>query len=397
MGVKMKKIFLYGHNGSGNHGCEAIVRSTSKILREEFKDINITLASGNIEEDKRYGLDKVVNVVNEKNKVDKFTFPYINAYLNLKVLKNPIEAEKLSYRKTFYNIDKDTVAFSIGGDNYCYPGYERFTMLHNMLREKGIKTVLWGCSVEPSKIDEYMKQDLLNYDLIIARETLTYDALKKIGANVKLCPDPAFQLNKVEKELPQNFIENNTVGINISPMIMRNESIHGITMENYEKLIDYIISNTDMNVALIPHVIWEDNNDDRIPCTELYNKYKHTNRVVMIEETNCEELKGYISRCRFFVGARTHATIAAYSTYVPTIVIGYSVKAKGIAKDLFGTYDNYVLPVQNLKDKDEMVRTFKWFMKNENKIKNHMNNCMDSYCKRSLDSAKEINLMIENN
>ena len=51
----MKKIFLYGHNGSGNHGCEAIVRSTSKILREEFKDINITLASGNIEEDKRYG------------------------------------------------------------------------------------------------------------------------------------------------------------------------------------------------------------------------------------------------------------------------------------------------------------------------------------------------------
>ena len=56
--------------------------------------------------------------------------------------------------------------------------------------------------------------------------------------------------------MPKKFIENNTVGINISPMIMRNESIHGITMENYENLIDYIISNTDMNVALIPHVIW---------------------------------------------------------------------------------------------------------------------------------------------
>lgn len=381
MGVKMKKIFLYGHNGSGNHGCEAIVRSTSKILREEFKDINITLASGNIEEDKRYGLDKVVNVVNEKNKVDKFTFPYINAYLNLKVLKNPIEAEKLSYRKTFYNIDKDTIAFSIGGDNYCYPGYERFTMLHNMLREKGIKTVLWGCSVEPSKIDEFMKQDLLNYDLIIARETLTYDALKKIGANVELYPDSAFQLNKVEKELPTNFIENNTVGINISPMIMNNESIKGITMKNYISLIEYIIENTDMNIALIPHVIWEDNNDDRLPSKELYEKFKNTNRVVLIEDDNCEVLKGYISRCRFFIGARTHATIAAYSSGIPTLVVGYSIKAKGIAKDIFGTYENYVVPVQNLKLENDLLDNFKWIIKNEKSIKNHLNQVIYSYNK----------------
>ncbi|MFR4670990.1 MAG: hypothetical protein ACLT69_14285 [Intestinibacter bartlettii] len=56
-------------------------------------------------------------------------------------------------------------------------------------------------------------------------------------------------------------------------------------------------------------------------------------------------IKGYISRCRLY-RARTHATIAAYSTCVPTLVIGYSVKAKGIAKDIFGTYENYVLPVQ---------------------------------------------------
>ena len=391
----MKKIFLYGHNGSGNHGCEAIVRSTSKILREEFKDINITLASGNIEEDKRYGLDKVVNVVNEKNKVDKFTFPYINAYLNLKVLKNPIEAEKLSYRKTFYNIDKDTVAFSIGGDNYCYPGYERFTMLHNMLRERNIKTVLWGCSVEPSKINEFIKEDLINYDLIIARESLTYDALKSIGANVKLYPDPAFQLNKIVKDLPVNFKENNTVGINISPMIIRNEVNHGITMKNYSKLIEYILENTDMNVALIPHVIWEDNNDDRIPSRELYEKFKSTNRVSLLEDDNCEILKGYISRCRFFIGARTHATIAAYSTNVPTLVIGYSVKAKGIAKDIFGSYENYVLQVQSLSQENDLVNAFKWMQNRENEISTHLCRFIPSYKAKSLKVANEIAKLIK--
>lgn len=391
----MKKFFLYGHNGSGNHGCEAIVRSTCKILREGFGEVDITLASGNIDEDRKYELDKVTNLVNEKNTVSKLSLPYINAYLNLKLKKNGLEAEKLAYRKTFYSIDKETIAFSIGGDNYCYPGYERFTMIHNMLREKNIKTVLWGCSVEPSKINDFMKEDLVNYDLIIARETLTYDALKNIGANVKLYPDPAFQLDKIEKKLPKNFKENNTVGINISPMVMNKENVLGITIENYTELIKYILENTDMNVALIPHVIWEDNNDDRKPSKFLYDKFKDTNRVVLIEDDNCEVLKGYISRCRFFIGARTHSTIAAYSTCVPTLVVGYSIKAKGIAKDIFGTYENYVIPVQNLKNKDDLLKSFKWIEDRESSIKEYMDKFIPSYKEKSLDAAKELSKIIE--
>lgn len=393
----MKKFFLYGHNGSGNHGCEAIVRSTCKILREEFRDVDITLASGNIYEDRKYELDKVTNLVNEKNTASKLSLPYINAYLNLKLKKDGLEAEKLSYRKTFYSIDKGTIAFSIGGDNYCYPGYERFTMLHNMLREKNVKTVLWGCSVEPSKINDFMKDDLVNYDLIIARETLTYDALKNIGANVKLYPDPAFQLDKIEKNLPKNFKENNTVGINISPMVMNNETTEGITIENYIELIKYILENTDMNIALIPHVIWEDNNDDRKPSKFLYDKFKDTNRVVLIEDDNCEVLKGYISRCRFFIGARTHSTIAAYSTCVPTLVVGYSIKAKGIAKDIFGNYENYVIPVQNLKNKDDLLKSFKWIADRESSIKEYMNKFIPSYKEKALDTTKELLKIIEDN
>ena len=76
----------------------------------------------------------------------------------------------------------------------------------------------------------------------------------------------------------------------------------------------------------------------------------------MIEDHTCEELKGYIARCRMFIGARTHATIAAYSSLVPTLVVGYSVKARGIARDLFGTEKNYVLPVQLLR-KEEAIRS----------------------------------------
>ena len=83
----------------------------------------------------------------------------------------------------------------------------------------------------------------------------------------------------------------------------------------------------------------------------------------------------------FFIGARTHATIAAYSSGVPTLVVGYSIKAKGIAKDIFGTYENYVVPVQNLKLENDLLDNFKWIIKNEKSIKNHLNQVIYSYNK----------------
>ena len=47
------------------------------------------------------------------------------------------------------------------------------------------------------------------------------------------------------------------VGLNLSPMAVENESVAGITMENYRALISHILDTTDMNIALIPHVVWK--------------------------------------------------------------------------------------------------------------------------------------------
>ena len=109
----------------------------------------------------------------------------------------------------------------------------------------------------------------------------------------------------------------------------------------------------------------------------------------MIGDYNCTQLKAYISKCRFFIGARTHVTIAAYSTCVPTLVVGYSVKSKGIAKDIFGTYDRYVIPVQNLTE-DNLINEFKWMVNNEKSIKNHLESFMPKYRQKSLEAGKEI-------
>lgn len=222
------KFFLYGHNGSGNHGCEAIVRSTYKILNKNNLN-EFTLATNGKKEDENYGLNNIINLKEEKNNVTKINFNYIKAYLSLKLFKNELLSEELVYKKTFENVDKDTIALSIGGDNYCYPGYERFIMLHNMLARRGVKTVLWGCSVEPNSV-EALKKDLCNYDLIVARESISYEAIKSIGANVLLKPDPAFWLDSETTEIDEILLKN-SVGINISPMIINKEKETGITLK----------------------------------------------------------------------------------------------------------------------------------------------------------------------
>ena len=117
--------------------------------------------------------------------------------------------------------------------------------------------------------------------------------------------------------------------------------------------------------------------------------------MVEIGDGTCEELKGYISRCRLFVGARTHATIAAYSSCVPTLVVGYSVKARGIARDLFGQEEHYVLPVQSLRNRDDLVKEFQWLSSQEKEIREKLEKKMPDYRNLALETGKEVDRLWE--
>lgn len=376
----MSRIFLYAHGGSGNHGCEAIVRATACILEGD----ELYVISSNPDEDHQYGVSDVAQIIRATDgTLPRKSLDFLRAYVALKLHKDFIPMEKLQYKAAFDRIRPGDIAMSIGGDNYCYADVYKYTMFHEMAKARGTKTVLWGCSVEPELIkDPKIAQDLANYDLICARETISYNALKTVNSNTILVADPAFCLPMVETVMPEGFVPGNTVGINLSPMAMERESIPGMAYENYNHLIRYILDNTDMSVALIPHVIWADG-DDRIPLMRLYNAFVDTGRVCMVTDRNCLELKSVISKCRFFLGARTHSTIAAYSTGVPTLVMGYSVKARGIARDLFGTEEGYVLPVQSLKEPGELTIAFADMVKHEEEIRGHMATVLPSYINKA--------------
>lgn len=384
-------LILYGHGGSKNHGCEAIVRSLVKIINNKTLLKN-ELLSLQPNEDKLYGLNDVISIKDVLTRsTSRLDLNFIVAYLKMRLSKQYEHLDILPYIKTLPHKQGKAIALSIGGDNYCYGDISVYACLNRMYNKHKIKTAFIGCSVEPSSMqDDKMRKDLNRYSLIIARESITYDAMKKVGLkNVKLLPDPAFQLDRVDLPLPNGFIEGYTLGINLSPMVMDCENGSNITLQNYKTLIEHIIRTSDMQIALIPHVVWH-KNDDRVPLKMLYDKYKDTGRVVMIEDHNCMELKGYIARCRFMIAARTHASIAAYSTCVPTLVVGYSVKAKGIAKDIFGTYENYVLPVQSLSKEDDLLNAFDWIYKHEDQIRTHLQTMMPEYRDRALLIGDEL-------
>ena len=363
----MKNIYLYAHGGSGNHGCEAIVRSTIELFKSP--ESKFTLISSRPDEDKRYGIGNICDIITEQSNYPKFSTSFLSAYIHLKLTHDFKPLDKLYYKEAFDHLKKGDIALSIGGDNYCYADVERYIMMHDMLLDRGVKTVLWGCSVEPELLKrKSIADDIARYSLITARESISYEALRVVNPNTVLLPDPAFSLKCSETDLPDGFISGNMVGINLSPMVVDKEATPGIAMNNYRKLIDYILTKTDIGIALIPHVVW-DFTDDRKPLAELYELYKNSGRVVLVNDKSCSELKYIISKCRFFVGARTHATIAAYSTCVPTLVVGYSVKARGIARDLFGSEDGYVLPVQELTSAEQLLHEFESIFKNEWNIK----------------------------
>ena len=104
-------------------------------------------------------------------------------------------------------------------------------------------------------------------------------------------------------------------------------------------------------------------------------------------------VKGYISKCHMLIAARTHASIAGYSNCIPTLVLGYSVKSKGIATDIFGKYENYVLPVSDILSSNDILNHFKYFETHHGQIKKHLETFIPEYkhkCYQIKDIIKEL-------
>lgn len=344
----MRKHFvIYGHGGSYNHGCEALTGCSIRLLRRVFPNCRVTLSTHFVEQDREFGLP-----------ADEF------------VVRNPSgRTNEEVYASTIDAITPQSVCFHAAGDNYCYRNWQRWALIHYKALERGAKSVLWSCSIDPEVVDAEMLDAFQTHHLIAARESITYDLLIDHGlANVVKISDTAFML---EPE-PMDIGLHNFVALNLSPLIMRKNPL---VLSAYQELLDYILLHTNMDIALVPHVVQPADNDyDALKLLTVRDSHRVT---LVSDKLSAAQYKYIIGKSRFCVAARTHASIAAYSLGVPAMVVGYSVKSRGIAADL--GMSEYTIGLGDIGIASDILQVFQLLLENENQVKKRLELRVPSY------------------
>jgi len=341
------KILLVGNGTRENRGCEAITVSTISLLRQYMPECEIEILSLNKNIDDYYESDYGIKVSNIKD--EPLPMPYRirqrieqNAHLLPLSLRTILHTRLQPYVEKLETCD---IVLSLGGDNYSddYGLPIFFWDLALLARKQHKPFVIWGASVGPFGNGLSLKiarKALLSVSLITARENATVEYLKSIGANVSVVRvyDSAFTLPKKQTVMPVFNRNAPVVGFNISPIYHK---YSGNNHDNISKTVQLFLDHVkkEFNVILVPHVMQNNiyNND-----ASYMSRFVGEHVIMADPGCDCQELKGIISRCDYFIGARTHATIAALSSTVPTLLLGYSLKAKGINDDFFDNEDIYI-------------------------------------------------------
>lgn len=383
---KCKKVVFYSYINSGNRGCEAILRSTCDILNTA--ENRCYVFSDDCEKDEKLGIAKYGQLI-------KIPYIYVGRFKPIssvfprmlrqfKIDKNALW--KYKYKKSSKLIDEETLALSTGGDIYCYGDSDWLTYLNRISKDKGAKTVLWGCSIEEKLLTPEVIEDLKAYSLITVRESISEATLHKHGIvdNVKRFPDPAFKLKQEKCDVFDWNSMGKIVGINLSTHVVKTKNLYN----TFKRFIKYLVDETEYSVVLIPHVFWEDENDLAL-LKKIYTELKDNTKLYLVDkEYNCSQLKYIISHCDLYIGARTHSVIAAYSTGVPALALSYSIKSKGIARDILGTEEGALLEMSEDGSYEEIQEAFTIFAEQSNEIRQKLCEVMPEYIAR-IDKEKE--------
>jgi len=349
-------ILLVGHSGFYNRGCEALVRTTSALLRERFgADTAIVLASGHHDEDAGHPAAAGLRVIPANDPHWSWLLSY-----RARRLRGPLDTRALWRFDTAAVLAaarEADVVISIGGDNftldYGYPSY--FLELNEMARRLGKPLVIWGASIGP--FDDPLKRtailrNLRRADLLTVRDPLTLKYLRAHGFTDNLRPvaDPAFLLDERPFDLePLLGSGKPIVGINIGPLIAHKigEGGRDAVVAAGAALVRHITDDVGVRALLVPHVMNTAVPDDHDYLDEIMAAADRSDDAGLLPDTlDACELKYAISRCDALVAARTHATIAGYSSGVPTLALGYSLKARGLALDTLGDLRHVLQPAE---------------------------------------------------
>lgn len=330
---------------NGNRGCVALSISSMFIINDMLSKKNISckfyLPQSGHNEYKEYE-------VKIGNKVLKYTaIPDISDTSLKSKIKRLFKIQRFLYVSNIYK--QVDYIFDIGqGDSFAdIYGKKRFDWIfaqYKLGRKYNKPYCILPQTIGPFKNEEIRKQAIKGIEwakCVMVRDKQSFDYVKEMLPNKEVHEiiDVAFFMPYVKKVFDSSFIH---VGLNISALLWNG----GYTRDNqfglksdYQQLIKdiikYFLCLNNVKLHLIPHVVGGERHieNDYAVSYDLYEEFNHPNLVLAPLFLDPVIAKGYIAGMDFFMGARMHSTIAAFSSGVPVVPMAYSRKFNGLFND----------------------------------------------------------------
>ncbi len=372
------KLLILGHHSLANRGCEALLRSTVAMVRTRYPDAQFLVPSLAADADHLQwpqAPEHGVTFIEARHSTVRLR-AWARACRLMPSLLGwpwPTVSPPAGWREHLRGCD---AALAIGGDNFTLDyGLESLAFhvgLAQGVRQYGCPTVLWGASLGPfdarTPLGMAIARNLAIFKAITLRESMSLEGWQAMadelrpgqqaGVSAQLVADPAFTLQPEPVDLSPYSPKGSAplLGLNLSPLTVPGP--RGAWLDEVAGLLRQWCESNKVRVLLVPHVSSRNgfgtsvhhlpaSSDDDVLLDDLQARMGDVSGLSRLPPWNAPALKFAIASCDFFIGARTHSVIAALSSRVPSVALAYSLKARGIHRDLLGDEEG-VLPLAHL-------------------------------------------------
>lgn len=355
----MKKILVTGLCLSGNLGGPAMALTLINELKKRFEDLEFIFAvdANNYNQEKRYadiyGVRIVKQITIPGYILNKYMIRGFYQFVTMKYKRIGYQNQPnrtfwlnvyKGYMDTFSECDIviDMMGISYVGDsagNYL-EGLNSYSSYFYAKKHKKpfVRFIQSFGPFNKWYVRMFAKNEFKHLPFIFARGKQSAYYCSSIAKNTKVYdfPDIAILL-KSDKGYVETFLKNNNLVeskyIVVSPSLViesisgdNNVSVGNNYIESFFLFLSELIKKGE-NIVFLPHM--HSNSlakSDKDIAKKIINKLNSYKCYLVEDEINAMEAKSIISNSKLVITSRYHALVAAVSTNIPSIAIGWNTK-----------------------------------------------------------------------
>lgn len=346
----MKKILVVGGEFS-NKGAELMIHSAGKQIKENFPESQLYLSPTltSLEKIKKAGFNPLnfplfhVGYKSPRAFDLSLNYPFLmKQYVTLR------KWAEFEGEVTLKGID---IVFDISGYAFAKKwGMTPLTNLNSLMKRiiaHDGKYIFLPQAFGPFSEEQVpvVRECIDLSTLIIARDKVSYENLKKISDNtgkIKQYSDITLSLKVDNHKDKMSGTDYCCIVPNVRMLDRGGAEWQKQYVNSLKNAIEYILSNSTLQIKLVNH----SKTDDKKLVNELGDIYASVTRVTKVFEEDPLLLKAILGNAFFNLASRFHAVASSLSGNVPCVMTAWSHKYYELAQD-FGI-ENYCLQEPNL-------------------------------------------------